>query len=98
MGVMVSPQPKLKNNHRSPDHNDDICHIENASVERTNANENKITNESMPRNAVNHVAHSSCPNQSKANKDKPTKPTSKHEIRQQAEQANAHTDGKYCDS
>jgi hypothetical protein len=95
MSLFVSAQPEITSDHRTPDHDDDIRYIENACVKRADANENKIANESMPRNAINHVAHSTRPNQSKPNKDKPTKATSEHKIRQQADQTDAYTNGKY---
>jgi len=98
MRLLVSPQPEITGDHRAPNRNDCICHIENTCVKRANTDKYEVANEAMPRNTVNQIAHPARINQSKANKEKPTKPTPQHEIRQQTKQANASTDGKYYET
>ena len=86
--------PKLPGERREAQHDHDIGHVEYPGVEGANLDENKITDATMPRDAINQVARSARPDQGGADKLKPPQPTTRHEIDQNAAQPRANPEGE----
>jgi hypothetical protein len=93
-GAPVSPPPEIASKHPDTNHNDEICHIENASMKRANADKDEVTDEAMPRETVNQVACPARPDQTETGKRQQTQSASKRKIHEQAQQPNPGADGK----
>jgi hypothetical protein len=48
-------------------HNGDVCQVEYSRVQRANVNDNKVSNQTLPSDSVDEVAHATRQNQREAN-------------------------------